>query len=91
MPRSQDVAIFVVTTTTDRQIDRQTKPIPLPLVHARGVMKLMEQLITEVFIKPNEAYHIPGSAAMIESKENEVYGALITCVNLWTFTLAYFT
>ena len=32
---SQDVAIFMVTTTTDR---RQTKPITLPLVHARGVI-----------------------------------------------------
>ena len=35
---------------------------------------------TEVFTKPNEAYHIPGSAAMIESKKNEAYGALITIV-----------
>ena len=30
----------------------------------------------EVFTKPNEAYHIPGSADMIESKENEAYGAV---------------
>ena len=36
-PRSPDLAIFVLTTdrqTTDR---RQTKPITLPLAHARGV------------------------------------------------------
>ena len=30
MPRSPDLAIFVLTT-------RQTKPIALPLAHARGV------------------------------------------------------
>ena len=38
MPRSPDLAIFVLTTdrqTTDR---RQTKPITLPLAHARGVI-----------------------------------------------------
>ena len=33
MPRSPDLAIFVLTTD-DR---RQTKPITLPLAHARGV------------------------------------------------------
>ena len=31
---------------------------------------------TEVFTKPNEAYQIPGSADMIDSKENEAYGAV---------------
>ena len=34
MPRSPDLAIFVLTTD-DR---RQTKPITLPLAHARGVI-----------------------------------------------------
>ena len=43
MPRSPDLAIFVLTTDdrqTDRQTDdrRQTKPITLPLAHARGVI-----------------------------------------------------
>ena len=38
MPRSSDLAIFV--RTTGRQTDRrQTKPIALPLAHARGVIK----------------------------------------------------
>ena len=35
MPRSPDLAIFMLTTDNDRQ--RQTKPIALPLAHARGV------------------------------------------------------
>ena len=34
MPRSPDLAIFVLTTDDRRQI----KPITLPLVHARGVI-----------------------------------------------------
>ena len=34
MPRCQDLAIFVQTTTDDR---RQTKPIALPLAHVRRV------------------------------------------------------
>ena len=38
MPRSLDVAIFMVTMTTDRQTDRQTKLIALPLAHVRWVM-----------------------------------------------------
>ena len=41
MPRSPDLAIFVLTTQTDdRQTTdrRQTKPITLPLAHARGVI-----------------------------------------------------
>lgn len=33
---------------------------------------------TEVYTSPSEVYHIPDSAAMIESKENEAYGALTT-------------
>ena len=37
MPRSWDVVIFMPTTTDDRQ-RRQTKPIALPLAHARGVI-----------------------------------------------------
>ena len=38
IPRSPDLAIFVLTTD-DRQTDRrQTKPITLPLAHARGVI-----------------------------------------------------
>ena len=37
MPRSPDLAIFVLTTDNDRQ-QRQTKPITLPLAHARGVI-----------------------------------------------------
>ena len=38
IPISQDMAIFMVTTT-DRQTDRrQTKPITLPFAHARGVI-----------------------------------------------------
>jgi hypothetical protein len=32
----------------------------------------------EVFTKPNEAYHIPGSAATIDTKGNEAYGATNT-------------
>ena len=39
MPRSPDLAIFVLTTDNDRQ--RQTKPITLPLAHARGVIIAM--------------------------------------------------
>ena len=35
MPIPPDLAIFVVMTMTD---NRQTKPIALPLAHARGVM-----------------------------------------------------
>ena len=34
MPRSPDLAVFVLTIDNDR---RQTKPITLPLAHARGV------------------------------------------------------
>ena len=42
MSRSPDLAIFVLTT--DRQTDRrQTKPITLPLAHARGVIILLHQ------------------------------------------------
>ena len=37
MPRSRDVAVFVVTTTTMTD-DRQTKLIALPLAHAHGVI-----------------------------------------------------
>ncbi|MCG8623027.1 MAG: hypothetical protein MJE68_13660 [Proteobacteria bacterium] len=40
-PRSPDLAIFVLTTD-DRQTDRrQTKPITLPLAHARGVIIIL--------------------------------------------------
>ena len=40
MPRSPDLAIFVLTTDRRQTTDdrRQTKPITLPLAHARGVM-----------------------------------------------------
>ena len=38
MPKTRDLAIFVTTTTTTT--DRQTKPIALPLAHARGVIML---------------------------------------------------
>ena len=38
MPRSPDLAIFMLTTDNDRQQQRQTKPIALPLAHARGVI-----------------------------------------------------
>ena len=31
---------------------------------------------TDVLTKPNEAYQIPGSAAVIDSKKNEAYGAV---------------
>ena len=37
MPRTQDLAIFVMTTD-----DRQTKPIALPLADARGVKMMYE-------------------------------------------------
>ena len=50
MPRSPDLAIFVLTTdrqTTDR---RQTKPITLPLAHARGVIN----------------YNVPGKCCYID-------------------------
>ena len=41
-PRSPDLAIFVLTTD-DRQTDRrQTKPITLPLAHARGVIMIVQ-------------------------------------------------
>ena len=43
IPRSRDVAIFVVTTTTDRwQTD---KPIVLPLAHACGVIMIASQAL----------------------------------------------
>ena len=46
-PRSPDLAIFVLTT--DRQTDRrQTKPITLPLAHARGV--IMTELCCYTFV-----------------------------------------
>ena len=40
MPRSPDLAIFVLTTDDRQTTDdrRQTKPITLPLAHARGVI-----------------------------------------------------
>ena len=38
MPRTRDLAIFM-TTTTD---DRQTKPIALPLAQARGVISYLD-------------------------------------------------
>ena len=34
----------------------------------------------EVYTSPSEVYHIPDSAAMIESKENEAYGALANII-----------
>ena len=40
MPRSRDVAIFMVMITDDRQ----TKPIALPLAHARGITTLSKML-----------------------------------------------
>ena len=46
-PRSPDLAIFVPTTDDDDD-DRQTKPIALPLAHARGVN--MEPLQGSSFI-----------------------------------------
>ena len=38
--RSPGLAMFVLTTDNDRQQQRQTKPITLPLAHARGVNML---------------------------------------------------
>ena len=41
MSRSPDLAIFVVTSEQkDTQTDRWTKPIALPLVHARVVIRV---------------------------------------------------
>ena len=44
MPISPDLAIFVVTTTDDRQ----TKPIALPFAHARGVTRALQSIIPNV-------------------------------------------
>ena len=48
MPTSPDLAIFVLTTDNDRQ-QRQTKPITLPLAHARGVTTTTTRPITLSF------------------------------------------
>ena len=37
MPRCPDLTIFMLTDDDDDDKDRQTQPITLPLVHARGV------------------------------------------------------
>ena len=42
MPRSRDVAIFVPMTDDDRL---QTKPIALPLAHARGIIIGMANIL----------------------------------------------
>ena len=52
MPRSPDLAIFMLTTDNDRQ-QRQTKPIALPLAHARGVI-IITPLYTIHFMIDND-------------------------------------
>ena len=54
MPRTQDLAIFVMMTATG---DRQTKPIALPLAHAHGV-KFTKAVLPPALI--DNVYSSPG-------------------------------
>ena len=56
MPIFPDLAIFVVTTTTDDR--RQTEPIALPLAHARGVM-----VFDELGLMARASSRVPGVTA----------------------------